>query len=352
MAVLRQVSPHRFSIAARAIAITRVLAGKPDNSSEIYNEIIALHHLLAALGIRNHCDEMRHDSRFGTPHAATPLPRHSLEIMADKALTHPPFSSEVIVAARDLMAVPTSEGCPDISALANEIATNQDFDFIDKSWPSSSMASKIFAILSSPPDTRTIDHGDDPDAAVILLWYILRLKSPHTAVHCQRVTRLAMALSAEGGLTTGQRDTLARAALLHDVGKITLPEALLSKAGNLTFEEREELRTHADTGRSIVKCIPGLCEEAEIVGRHHEKCDGSGYPQGLGCKDIDLLTRIVTVADVYDALSHARPYRAALPDASVFNILNTEMADQLDSSIVAALREIVVSDHAAPSASD
>jgi HD-GYP domain-containing protein (c-di-GMP phosphodiesterase class II) len=110
-----------------------------------------------------------------------------------------------------------------------------------------------------------------------------------------------------------QLRNVAMGALLHDVGKLAIPDAILLKPAALTREERMIMQRHAQIGYDLVKRIPFLAEAAEIVLTHHERCDGSGYPQGLRAAQIPLGAKIFAVADTIDAMTSNRPYRAALP---------------------------------------
>ncbi len=137
-------------------------------------------------------------------------------------------------------------------------------------------------------------------------------RDPYTAGHQLRVDLLASAIGKELGLPDQQLEGLHIAALLHDIGKITLPSDYLSKPSKLTKEETAIIRCHAEVGHEILKTIHFPWPVAEIVYQHHEHLDGSGYPRGLTDRDILLEAKILTVADVVEAMSSHRPYRASL----------------------------------------
>jgi len=140
----------------------------------------------------------------------------------------------------------------------------------------------------------------------------LDLRERETALHSKRVQEYALLLADHMGLKDiGMRESLEMGALLHDVGKIGVPDGILLKKGGLTGEERDAVRRHPEFGASLLKRIPFLSGAREIVQSHHEKFDGSGYPKGLKGDQIPIGARIFAVVDVFDALTTPRPYRSA-----------------------------------------
>jgi len=140
----------------------------------------------------------------------------------------------------------------------------------------------------------------------------LDLKDAETEGHCKRVTAFTIAIAKEMKLEPILLPQIARAAFLHDIGKMAIPDQILRKPGPLTPEEREVMRTHCAIGFNMVTRIPFLREAAEIVLSHQEYFDGTGYPRGLGGEQIPLGARIFAVADALDAMISDRPYRKAL----------------------------------------
>lgn len=153
-----------------------------------------------------------------------------------------------------------------------------------------------------------------------------------------------MAYAAEIAKTIGcsqeQVNTIARAALLHDIGKIGISDAILLKPGPLTSEERLVMETHEGTGYSLLKQIAFLAEAAEIVFTHHERFDGKGYPQGLAGKEIPLGARIFAVVDTFDALTSDRPYRQARSIAEAREEIQRQSGTQFDPGVVSAFLSI------------
>lgn len=137
-------------------------------------------------------------------------------------------------------------------------------------------------------------------------------KDPYTATHTARVTRLALALGRSMALTDEEMRVLEFAALLHDVGKIGVPREILQKPGPLTDDEWVTIRHHPVGSAAIVSEVGQLAEVATIVRHHHERIDGSGYPDGLCSDAIPFLARIIAVADAYEAMTSDRAYRKAL----------------------------------------
>jgi putative nucleotidyltransferase with HDIG domain len=140
----------------------------------------------------------------------------------------------------------------------------------------------------------------------------LDLKDAETEGHCKRVTAFTIAIAKAMDVEPGQLPQIARAAFLHDIGKMAIPDLILRKPGPLTPDERDIMRTHCEIGYKMLLRIPFLSEAAEIVLSHQEFYDGSGYPRGLRGEKIPLGARIFAVADAVDAMLSDRPYRKAL----------------------------------------
>ncbi|SFL57485.1 HDIG domain-containing protein [Desulfomicrobium norvegicum] len=150
------------------------------------------------------------------------------------------------------------------------------------------------------------------ESTVNALGVIVAQKDPYTAGHSERVARIAMALGHAMCLPQNRIETLRVAGNLHDIGKVSVPGEILNKPGRLTPEEFEQVKIHPETGFEILKDIPFHGPVAEIVLQHHERYDGTGYPRGLKQDAILLEARILSVADIYEALTSDRPYRQAL----------------------------------------
>ena len=166
-------------------------------------------------------------------------------------------------------------------------------------------------------DEQTLDNafaklGKLLEDTIGAIQMIVQMKDPPTAHHQARVCKLACAIGREMGLAKGQVDTIGLAALLHDLGKVFVPEETLNKPGKLTEAEYAEIKDSAETEFQILKTIDLFYPIADIVHQHHERLNGAGYPTGLKGEDILLEARIIGVADVVEAMVSDRPYRAAL----------------------------------------
>lgn len=169
-----------------------------------------------------------------------------------------------------------------------------------------------------------------------------------TAGHSRRVTNLAMSLGKKLGLHARQLDRLYRAGMLHDIGKLGVSADILDKPGRLTDEEFAEIRRHPSLGASILRPLTSFQDIAPIVRHHHEKYDGSGYPDGLQGTEICLEARILALTDVFDALASERPYRPAMPLDKVTSIIEEGSGTHFDPSLVPPFLELVRS-HELPS---
>ncbi|HEY8448970.1 MAG TPA: HD-GYP domain-containing protein [Bacillota bacterium] len=159
---------------------------------------------------------------------------------------------------------------------------------------------------------------------------------PHTAGHTYRVARLAVRLGEEMGLQPEHLRALAQGAMLHDIGKIRVPREVLNKPGPLSEAEYQLVQQHPEHGYQIARLLGTLSDELDVIRYHHERWDGRGYPKGLKGEQIPLLARILSVADVYDALTSARPYREAWPEDQALAYIRAEAGKQFDPSCVAA----------------
>ncbi|MGH7361564.1 MAG: HD-GYP domain-containing protein, partial [Candidatus Methylomirabilales bacterium] len=151
-----------------------------------------------------------------------------------------------------------------------------------------------------------------------------------------RVAGAALAVADRLELSPTQREALELGALLHDLGEIRTPEAVLQKAGPLTPEERGLLEQHPAWGVDILETVPLLTPALDVVGGHHERYDGKGYPQGLRGEEIALTARIFAVADALDAMTHDRPHRSARPVSGALEELRREAGKQFDPRVVEA----------------
>ncbi|MCK4785866.1 MAG: HD domain-containing protein [Desulfobacteraceae bacterium] len=166
-------------------------------------------------------------------------------------------------------------------------------------------------------------------------------KSPWTAGHSERVTDLALKIGQAMGLEKNDLDVLRRAGLLHDIGKIGTPAAILEKKGKLTDEEYQIVKNHPAMGARILEPISAYAQVIPMVEQHHEKFDGTGYPHGLSGEAICLGGRILALADVFDALTSDRPYRPGWELERAYKLIREESGRNFDPKVVEAFFEVV-----------
>lgn len=167
---------------------------------------------------------------------------------------------------------------------------------------------------------------------------VVDAKSPFTASHSKRVGDLAADVARELGWSPSEVADVHRAGLLHDLGKLSVPNTILDKPGALTENEWYVMRQHAQYTERILAHIAGFERFAFEVGAHHERLDGRGYCRGISGEDVPVLARVLSVADVYDALSSNRPYRDALPSDHVLELMERDRGIGFDSDCLDALR--------------
>jgi putative nucleotidyltransferase with HDIG domain len=169
----------------------------------------------------------------------------------------------------------------------------------------------------------------------------LDARDRYTAGHSAAVAVYARGIAARLNLSTEDQRRAHLCGLVHDIGKVGLPPGLLEKPGPLTLEERRQMEKHASIGQSILLNVDDYAEIASIVRYHHERIDGEGYPDGLQGDDIPLLSRIIAVADAYDAMTSDRPYRSAMPSRVARMRLAQAIGTQFDTAVVAAFEALL-----------
>jgi len=168
----------------------------------------------------------------------------------------------------------------------------------------------------------------------------LETRDAETHGHSERVVTFSLRLGREYGLTAAEMKALEFGSLLHDIGKIGVPDAILRKPAKLTEEEWERMREHPLHGQQILRGIKFLEGAARVVAQHHEKWDGSGYPLGLKAEDIDICARIFSVADAFDAITSDRVYRKGRPYEAAAQELDEWAGRQFDPKIVEAFHRV------------
>jgi len=191
-------------------------------------------------------------------------------------------------------------------------------------------------------NARLHDELNEAYAATIaVLADAIQAKDAYTRGHCEGVSKLAVEVGRRLGLIDDQLEQVRYAALLHDVGKIGIPDGILLKPSKLMAEEFMIIQKHPQIGRDIVARVAALAGLADVILHHHEKWDGSGYPEGLAGEGIPLLSRIVGAVDAFDAMTTPRPYRSPVEGAIAVEELRRCAGSQFDPRIVELVADIV-----------
>jgi hypothetical protein len=172
--------------------------------------------------------------------------------------------------------------------------------------------------------------------SMLSLATVIEAKDPYTGGHTWRVSRYARLLAEDIGLTSDEVFVVHFGSLMHDLGKVSVPEPLLNKEGKLTSVEYEIIKKHPETGRMLVRDHPLGALALQIVTSHHERFDGLGYPRGLAGNSIPLFARITAIADAFDSMTSARPYRLGMPAETAYQFLAQERGKQFDRILVDA----------------
>ncbi len=177
-------------------------------------------------------------------------------------------------------------------------------------------------------------------STLIMLANAIELRDQYTRGHVERVRNHAQLLGAQIGLTPSQMEQIFYGSLLHDIGKIHIPESVLKKTGPLSEDEWIEMKKHPVIGEEMVKDIPYLKPSIPVIRSHHERWDGKGYPDGLAGEEIPLVARIVTIADSLDAMCSTRPYQAALSADQAYEEILRGSGTKYDPNIVRSFQLI------------
>ena len=200
-------------------------------------------------------------------------------------------------------------------------------------------------ILQQQVGEKTVQLQKMLEATVHAIVLSVESRDPYTAGHQQRVSRLAAAMAHKLGLAAEQIDTIRLAGDLHDIGKIRVPSSLLNRPGKLLEVEHQLIRIHPQVSYDLLKDIPSSQPFARIVLQHHERLDGSGYPQSLLSKDILYEAKILAVADVTEAMSSHRPYRPSLGIDYTLKEISQNRGKLYDSNAVDACLELFRKEH-------
>ena len=218
-------------------------------------------------------------------------------------------------------------------------------DFLSKPYNRLELLTRVRSLLKLK---RHTDELENAETVLFTLALSVEAKDPYTNDHCDRLARLSVALGEKLGLTQEQLKALHRGGILHDLGKIGIPDAILLKPGPLNDVERAVVREHPAIGERICRPLKSLRLVLPIIRHHHERWDGSGYPDGLAGEAIPLTARVLQVVDVYDALTTERPYKSAYSHDQACAIMREETTKGWwDSGMVEAFIALISNGHAA-----
>jgi putative two-component system response regulator len=201
-----------------------------------------------------------------------------------------------------------------------EVGTDE---FLSRPFNRAELLARVRSLLRQ---RHLVEELDNAENVIYALARAVEAKNPYTRGHSERVARFAAKLWAAAGLPDEKLPIIRKGGLLHDIGKIGIADAVLNKPGRLTDEEFEEMKRHTVIGEEICRPLNAARGVLHIIRSHHEKMDGSGYPDGLAGRDVPVEARVVALVDCYDALTTKRAYRPALSQEKTFQILREETA--------------------------
>lgn len=238
----------------------------------------------------------------------------------------------------ELMPVVILTSVSDLQARVAGLAAGAD-DFFTKPVEFVELRTRLAALLRVKMLLGQLERAE---SVITTLALTIEARDPYTLGHCDRLSRYAVALGEALGLDPEMRRALRLGGYLHDLGKIAVPDGILLKPGPLDPIEQERIRAHAGAGSDLVIGLGSMDLVRPIMRHHHERWDGSGYPDGLKGEAIPLGARIISVVDVFDALHTDRPYKAALPRSEAVSLLIRETdAGYWDPKVVEAFLDIL-----------
>ena len=212
-------------------------------------------------------------------------------------------------------------------------------DFLNKPVNKQELLARVHSLLRLKQFTDDLENAETVLSSLALS---IEARDPYTEGHCDRLSKYSVALGEKLGLPEELRVALGRGGLVHDIGKLLMPEHILLKPGSLTPEERKIMQQHTIAGERICDPLRSFRHVLPIIRHHHEKWDGSGYPDGLKGEQIPLTARILQVTDIYDALTMDRPYRKAFPQEKALAIMREEVKrGWRDASLIDQLEQVV-----------
>lgn len=212
-------------------------------------------------------------------------------------------------------------------------------DFLTKPVNKQELTARVRSLLRLKQFT---DELENAEIVLSTLALSIEAKDPYTQGHCERLSKYSVALGERLGFSEEERVALRRAGIVHDIGKVAVPEHILNKPGRLTPEERKIMEQHPVVGERICAPLKSFSLVLPIIRHHHEKGDGSGYPDGLRGEEIPLTAKVLQIVDVYDALATERPYRRALSNPEALAVMAEEVGKGWwDPRLFAEFRQVV-----------
>lgn len=253
-----------------------------------------------------------------------------------------PYGTDSFISAPLLMSVPIKYRHRTLGVInvnnkvGGGVFTGEDLEFVTNLAGQAAVAAEHALMFQELEETRF--------EAIMALAEALEFKDASTGRHSDRVLKLSRRVADRMGLDARSKDLLRYAAVLHDIGKIGVPEHILQKPASLTPEEFAVIKEHPRLGAQILRKISFLEEVAQVIFTHHEWFDGSGYPTGLAGNDIPIVARIVAIMDAYDAMTSDRPYRKALAQETAMAQLKSLAGRQFDPEIVEVFLSVLAVD--------
>jgi len=191
-------------------------------------------------------------------------------------------------------------------------------DFVNKPYNTVELITRIKSLLKVKYLNEQLDSAE---AVLFSMARAIEAKDAYTQGHVERVSKMAVTLGRHLGLADEEIDSLEKGGILHDIGKIGIPDKILNKAGPLTTEERKIVRMHPGQGALICEKLKSIRGAIPVIRHHHERLDGTGYPDHLSGDEIPMVARVMTIVDIYDALTTTRSYRKRLPPDVALEIM-------------------------------
>jgi putative two-component system response regulator len=195
-------------------------------------------------------------------------------------------------------------------------------DFLSKPFDRNELLARIRSLSTLKAFTDELERAE---SVLCALARSIEAKDPYTEGHCERLSTQASALAGRMGLSSEEVTALRQAGIVHDLGKVAIPDCILLKPERLTAADHQVMQRHPIIGEQICSPLKSFQKVLPIIRHHHEKMDGSGYPDGLVGDEIPITARILQIVDVYDALTTQRPYKEALPRTEALQVMKSEV---------------------------